>query len=66
MPVNPSARDVDPPPASGRHEQRETAAVRPEMRASPREDPEEPRRPRRCPRSLDTATVCDAEGPVPV
>ena len=41
MPVNPFARDVDPPPASGQPERPDAAAGRPEMRASPPEEPEE-------------------------
>jgi hypothetical protein len=41
MPVKPSARDADPPPSGGQYEQRDAAAVRPEMRASPPEQPEE-------------------------
>jgi hypothetical protein len=41
MSVNPLARDVDPGPPGGRHEQRETAAVRPEMQASTPQAPEE-------------------------
>jgi hypothetical protein len=42
MPVDPFARDADPRPSDGRREQADAAAVPPEMRASPREEPKEP------------------------
>jgi hypothetical protein len=41
MSVNPLTRDADPGPSGGRHEQREAAAVRPEMQASAPQDAEE-------------------------
>lgn len=41
MPNDPFARETDPRPPRGRSDQRDAAAVRPEMRASPREELEE-------------------------
>jgi hypothetical protein len=41
MPNDLFARDADPRPPGGRSDQRDAAAVQPEMRAARREDPEE-------------------------
>ena len=41
MPSSPFTGDVDPRPPGG-PEQRDAAAVRPEMREPPRQEPEEP------------------------
>ncbi len=44
MPVSPFEGDVDPRPSGDRrHEERDEAAVRPEMRASPADDSKDTR-----------------------
>lgn len=43
MPVSPFEGDLDERPSGDRQEQRQNAAVRPEMRASPRDENEDQR-----------------------